>query len=70
MALNATRLANAVYNTWTADTARNGFSAPLDAEQQLLLRSMVEAFAVEILAELIVNGVVTVTTAPGTGTIS
>ena len=54
-----TQLATTIYNTWTADTANNGFINPLPASAQNIIMSQCLAFASGIIAA-IQDGTVTV----------
>lgn len=54
-----TQLATTIYNTWTADTANNGFINPLPASAQKIIMSQCMAFASGIIAA-IQDGTVTV----------
>lgn len=80
MALDATRLGTAIYNALTAD-GRNGFSSPLSATQQDMLRAWCDSIASAVVTEFTTNAVVNVASVsavtvgagvsgPGSGTLT
>lgn len=80
MALSSSRLSTAIYNALTGD-GRNGFSSPLSATQQDMLRAWCDAIASSVVSEITSFASVTVTSVsgvtpgggvsgPGTGTVS
>lgn len=79
MALDSGRLSSAIFATLTGD-AGNGFSAPMSAEQEGMVRAWADAIAEAVVAEVtahaevVVQSVTGVTpgtgaSGPGTGTV-
>ena len=66
MALNATRLANAIYTAWTTASG-SGLSSPLSSQQQAILMAQCTAIATAVVVEITGFAVVSTTDA-GTAT--